>query len=70
MNRRDVLKRIQKAVKAADLIVSIQEGAGHTKVRVGETPTVVARHNEINEFTAIEIFKQLEPALGKRWWKK
>ena len=29
----------------------------------------IARHSEIDDQLAVEIFKECEPKLGKRWWK-
>jgi hypothetical protein len=29
----------------------------------------IPRHREINELTALGIFKSLEPELGENWWR-
>lgn len=53
------MKRIAEHAKANGLDVETTEGAGHTKVKVGEKRTTVPRHNEINEITAKGILKQI-----------
>lgn len=70
MKRRDVLTKIRKAAKVAGVAYSEQELTRHTGITVGGISTTVPRHGEIIEYTAEAIFKQLEPALGKGWWRK
>lgn len=69
MKRAEVLRKIKKAAKAADLDYTEVEGGRHTKITVGSKSTVVARHNEIADLMAKIIFKQLEEVLGEGWWK-
>ena len=42
----------------------------HSGLRCGDTAVTVPRHSEIPDGMAETIFKQLEPALGRRWWKR
>jgi hypothetical protein len=70
MKRRDVLKKIRKQAKAAGVTYSEKELTRHTGITCGTVSTTVARHNEIADQMAETIFKQLEPALGKGWWRK
>lgn len=70
MKRRDVLRKIRKAAKEAGVDYAEQELTRHTGITVGGVSTTVARHSEIPDLFAETIFKQLEPALGKGWWRK
>ena len=70
MKRTAVLKTIQRAAKQAGLELEVFERTNHTGIRIGNVKTTLARHNEIAEGTAQALYKQLEPALGKRWWRK
>lgn len=70
MKRTEVLRRIRKAAKAAGVSYDEFEMTRHTGVTVGGVRTTVARHLEIADQMAEVIFKQLESALGKGWWRK
>lgn len=70
MKRRDLLRKIKAAAKEQGVAYSEQEGTRHTGVTVGNVRTTVPRHSEVVELTAQAIYKQLEPALGKGWWRK
>lgn len=59
MKRKDLMKQIAAHAKQRGLEFEITEGANHSKVRVGDKITVVARHNEINEITAKAVLKQI-----------
>jgi hypothetical protein len=48
----------------------IRQGHSHEIWRCGAAQISVPRHREINELTAIRIFKNLEGELGSDWWKK
>lgn len=70
MKRTDVLKTIRKAAKEAGVDYTEFERSRHTGLQVGEVRTTIGRHNEIHEGDAEALYKQLEPALGKGWWRK
>jgi hypothetical protein len=70
VKRVEVLKRIRKAAKAQGVAYAEQELTRHTGITVGSVSTTVARHTEIPDLFAETIFRQLEPALGKGWWRK
>ncbi|GAB2605997.1 hypothetical protein GCM10027067_16780 [Pseudactinotalea suaedae] len=53
------MKRLTKQAKALGQEMIVTEGGSHTKVRIGDTQTVVPRHSEINEITATAILKQM-----------
>lgn len=54
------MKRLREVAKADGVEMTIVNGANHTKVTFSDGRyTVVARHNEINELTAADIFKQM-----------
>jgi len=59
MKRRDLLKALSEIAKTAGVEMEITEGGNHTKVKIGDKSTVVARHNEINELTAKSILKHM-----------
>jgi|GEM_PF-2012621 len=70
MKRREVLKIIRREAKRQGVFFLEYERTRHTGIRVGEVETVVARHVEIHDIAVIKLFKQIEPALGKDWWRK
>lgn len=70
MKRAEVIRKIRKAAKAAGVECVEVEQTEHTGLIVGGIRTVVSRTTADFGWTAEEIFKQLEPALGKRWWRK
>ena len=69
MKRRAVLKIIEKAARERGLLFSIQERTNHTAIQVGGVLTFIGRHREIPDLARLKLFKQLEPALGKDWWR-
>ena len=71
MRRRELLKRIRDAAKARELDLSeVREGSNHTIFAVGGFEFPVPRHNEINEYTAQAIMKDLSDQLGEDWWRR
>jgi hypothetical protein len=70
VKRGDVIKRIKKAAKAANLEFEQYELTRHTGIRVGRTSTTVSRSSsDMPDIFAETIFKQLESELGKGWWR-
>jgi hypothetical protein len=70
MKRRDLLGKIAKAARAAGVDFSqIRDTGRHSIYRCGDVIFPVPRHNEINEFTAQGIVKDLESVLGVGWWR-
>lgn len=70
MKHRDLIKKIREAAKAQDVSFEKQRQKGSHEVwRCGSTPVVIPKHNEVNEITAENICKSLEPELGERWWR-
>lgn len=69
MKRNDVLKQIRKAAKRQGVHVETFSMTNHDGLVCGEARTTIPRHTEIPDRMAETIFKQLEPALGSRWWK-
>ncbi|QIX48956.1 MULTISPECIES: hypothetical protein [Rhodococcus] len=68
--RRDILKNLRNAAKAAGLTVEVTEGGRHTIVTIDGLMIPVPRHNEIKELTTTAIYKEAADKLGKDWWKK
>jgi mRNA interferase HicA len=60
VRRRDILKKLKAAAKERGEELVVIEGGNHTKVRIGNLSTIVPRHNEVNEFTARAILKDME----------
>ena len=71
MRRRELLKRLRDAAKAQELdFVEVREGANHTIFALGGFQFAIPRHNEINEYTAQAIMKDLSDQLGEDWWRR
>ena len=71
MRRRDLLKRIREPAKASGLALrEIREGSNHTIFALGGFQFAVPRHNEINEYTAQAIMRDLSDQLGEDWWRR
>jgi len=70
VRRTVVLKRIAKAAKTANVEFFTQELTNHTGLTVGTVRTTISRHSEISEGTAEALYRQLQPALGKGWWRR
>jgi mRNA interferase HicA len=70
VKRKDLLKRIEAAAKASGLAYGlVRNGAAHDIYSAGDQRFTVPRHREINELTALAIFKDLQDELGPGWWK-
>jgi hypothetical protein len=67
--RRDVIKTIRKAAKAANVEVTESEGGRHTLMILDGLRIPVPRHKEIPDRDAQNIYKEAEPKLGEDWWK-
>jgi hypothetical protein len=71
MKRGDVIRTIKKAAKAANVEFEQTELTKHTGITVGNVKTTVSRSSkDMPDVFAETIYKQLEPALGKGWWRK
>ena len=70
MKRTVLLKKIAKAAKTAGVEFSMQELTNHTGLTVGTVRTTIGRHSEISEGTTEALYRQLQPALGKGWWRR
>jgi hypothetical protein len=71
MRRADLIRRVRKAAKARDRAFDIfREGREHEIWICGQTKVAVPRHNELSEFTAEGIFRDLETELGQGWWRR
>src|SRR5688572_26867155 len=65
MKRRDVIKRISKEAKTQGVSFDQKrEGANHTVYNVGGCMIPIARHNEIDDQMAREIFKEARTRKG------
>lgn len=50
--------------------VTETEGGRHTLLILDGLRIPVARHTEIPDLDAQNIYKEAEPKLGEDWWKK
>ncbi len=63
MKRRDLLKKLNEIAGGKGQAMTMKEGGNHTLIDFdGKRVTVVPRHNEVNEITAVKIIKQAEGA--------
>ena len=70
MKRRDLLKAIARQAKRRSVSWTLdRNGANHDVYNLDGLMIPIARHSEIDDLFAVEIFKECEPKLGKRWWK-
>ena len=58
------------AAKAQGVSYTEQELTRHTGITICGVSTTVARQAEIPDMFAETIFRQLEPVLGKGWWRQ
>lgn len=64
------MKEISRAASAKGVRFElVREGAKHQLWRCGSATTAIPRHSEIGTGLVVEIRKDLEPALGKDWWR-
>lgn len=70
MKRRDVIKKIKEGARRAGVDVNFPELTNHTGIICGSIRTTLGRHAEIPEQHAETIYRQLQPELGKGWWRK
>jgi hypothetical protein len=70
MKRRDFLKKISEAAKAAGVEWrKLRDTGDHEIWMCGGARVPVPRHRELNDRTVQGTFKRLEPILGDRWWR-
>ncbi len=70
MKRRDLLKTILTAARAAGLgFESVRSRGAHEVFSLDGLTIPVPRHREIAEGTARSILRQCEAKLGKDWWR-
>ncbi len=70
MKRRELIDTIRQAAAAAGVAwEKTRDGGRHEIWRCGNQQISIPRHREINVHTAQAIMKELEPVLGKRWWR-
>ena len=71
MKRHELLWGIARAARAQGVVWQLhRQGASHEIWRCGKTLVPVPRHKEIGNTMAWTIFAQLEPEIGKDWWRK
>ena len=70
MKTTQVLKKIRRAAKRAGVTYEEFERTNHLGIKVGNVKTTIGRHNETADLAAESLYKQLEPALGKGWWRR
>jgi predicted RNA binding protein YcfA (HicA-like mRNA interferase family) len=69
MKRRDLVKQIRDAARAADLeFESLRNTGGHEVFSLDGLRIPVPNHREIAEGTARSILRQAAAKLGEEWW--
>jgi hypothetical protein len=69
MKRGEVIKRLRRAAKDAEVDFEVIELSRHTGIAVGGKRSTLSRHNEIDDVTAGKFFDQYAEVLGKGWWR-
>jgi mRNA interferase HicA len=70
MKRRQLVATVQARAKSSGRgWTPERRGGRHDLWRCGSTVVTIPRHREINELTALGIFKSLEQELGENWWR-
>ncbi|VTR77503.1 hypothetical protein CHMI_02272 [Cellulomonas hominis] len=69
MMRTEVLRRLRRAARSADVPFEVVELTNHTGVIVGGRRSTLGRHAEIDDVTARRFFDQFADVLGKGWWR-
>jgi hypothetical protein len=69
VKRTEVLRRLRRAARAADVPFEVVELTNHTGVIVGGRRSTPGRHAEIDDVTARRFFDQFADVLGKGWWR-
>lgn len=64
-----MLDKLKKQARQAGLDYSEYELTNHTGVKIGNTPSTLGRHNEIDDVTAHKFWDQFAKEFGKRWWR-
>ncbi|WP_249669191.1 ribonuclease PH [Cellulomonas hominis] len=67
--RTEVLRRLRRAARSADVPFEVVELTNHTGVIVGGRRSTLGRHAEIDDVTARRFFDQFADVLGKGWWR-
>ncbi len=66
-----LLREISRAAKGCDVeLALVRQGKKHEYWQCGEIKFAVPRHRDISAGTTEAIFRDLEPVLGKDWWRK
>jgi hypothetical protein len=71
MRRAQLLRRIGTSARRQGIVwILDRQGASHEIWRCGTTVVPVPRHAKIGNHLAQRIFEELEPELGKDWWRQ
>lgn len=71
MNKREVIKRIEKAAKRQGKTWAFSNHGGrHDIYTLDGVMIPIPRHTEIADRMAEIIWKECEEVLGKGWWRK
>jgi hypothetical protein len=69
VKRSELERKIRRAARVAGIETRVRSGGRHDLWVCGSVRVTIARHREINEFTAEGIQKDLEDEFGKGWWR-
>lgn len=67
---RDIKRKISKAAKAQGLVFKLtRHGSRHDIYELEGQTFSIPRHDDVNRYTAEDMYKDAEPILGERWWR-
>ena len=69
MRQPEILRRVARAAKDANVSYTVVERTNHTGLIVGGVRTVVSRGTGLSEQYAEMVYRQLEGVLGRGWWR-
>lgn len=71
MKRKAMIRSIADAARDHGLRWEfVREGRDHEIWMFEGRAVIIPRHREVDEFTAGRILDELEPWLGRRWWRR
>ena len=70
MRTAELEREIRRAAKAAGLSwTMVREAGNHELWQCGSVRVLNSRHRDLPEPVAMKVRRDLEPALGKDWWR-
>lgn len=71
MKRGEAIRKIQREAKRQNIAWHLErQGANHEVYRLGQTMIPIPRHAELDNLFVEAVWKECEPELGERWWRR